>query len=270
VHSDITRAASQLNARVVRRTYSRVTRASKKTRERRFLDDWRRVEGSFPYGEIRDHERPDFLVVTSDHQVGIELTELLIPSDGEPSQVARENFQEQVVDLGARMHADLGGPALDVAVYFGLGTPVTKQTYREVARALVDVVRDNTAVTGLSEWKNDSLVHPQLTHVRIFRSEALTTPTWHVWYNGWVPDAEPNWIQNAIDKKASLRSKELSLDQIWLLIVSEGFRVSSVALFGSSVIEGIYNSPFGRTFLFDRMGKRSIELHTHVPPQRGA
>jgi len=247
-----------------------MTRASKKARERRFLDDWRTVEGSFPSGEIRDHERPDFLVVAPDYQIGIELTELVIPSDGKHSQIARENFQEQVVDLGARIHADLGGPALDVAVYFGLGTPVTKQTYREVARTLVEVVRDNTPIAGLSEWKDFLLDCPQLTHVRIFRSDALTTPTWHVWYNGWVPDAEPNWIQDAIDNKASLRSKELSLTEIWLLIVSEGFRVSSVALFGSSVIEHIYNSPFGRTFLFDRMGKRSIELHTDNTPHRGA
>jgi hypothetical protein len=247
-----------------------MTRASKKERERRFLDDWSTVEGSFPSGEIRDHESPDFLVVAPDYEIGIELTELVIPSDDKPSQIARENFQEQVVDLGARIHADLGGPALDVAVYFGLGTPVTKQSYREVARALVEVVRDNTPVAGLTDWKDFLPAYPQLTHVRIFRSDALTTSKWHVWYNGWVPDAEPSWIQSAIDKKASLRSKELSLTQIWLLIVSEGFRVSSVALFGSSVIDYDYNSPFGRTFLFDRMGKRSIELHTHNAPHTGA
>jgi hypothetical protein len=247
-----------------------MTRTSKKARERRFLDDWREVEASFPSGEVRDHESPDFIVVAPDHQVGIEVTELLVPSEGEPSQIARENFQEQVVNLGARMHADLGGPVLDVAVYFGLGTPVTKQTYRDVAQALVDVVRNNTPMTGRSEWENEMLVYPQLAHVRIVRSVALSTPSWHVWHNGWVPDAEPNWLQSAIDKKASLRSNELSLDRIWLLIVSEGFRVSSVALFGSSVIECMYNSPFGRTFLFDLMGRRSIELLTRKASQMGA
>jgi len=247
-----------------------MTRASKKARERQFLDDWRTVEGSFPTGDIRDYESPDFLVVARDYQIGIELTELLIPSDGNPSQIARENFQEQVVEFGARIHAELGGPVLDVAVYFGLGTPVTKQTYREVARALVDVVRDNTPIAGLVEWKDFLPAFPQLAHVRIFRSDALTIPKWHVWHTGWVPDAESNWIQDAIDNKASLRSDELSLAQIWLLIVSEGFRVSSVALFGSTVIEHIYNSPFGRTFLFDRMGKRSIELHTHNSMPKGA
>jgi hypothetical protein len=239
-----------------------MTREAKKSRERRFVDEWRTVEGSFPTGDLRDHERPDFLVLARDQQFGIEVTELLVPSGTNPSQIARENFQEQVVNLGARIHTDLGGPALDVAVYFGMGTPVTKKRFRELARALVDVVQDNTPIDGTSEWTNDSLRDLELTYVRVLRSAVLTEPAWHVSHSGWVPDAEPSWIQNVIDKKADFRSTELSLDRIWLLIVSEGFRVSSVAFFNASVTESSYNSPFGRTFLFDRMHRRSIELLT--------
>ena len=90
--------------------------------------------------------------------IGIEVTEMFVPTSEEFPPIARENYQDQAVLLAQQLHLELGGPPLDVAVLFSPGTPVTKKTVLSVAENIVAVVVANTPPDGTREWKNDG--HP--------------------------------------------------------------------------------------------------------------
>jgi len=63
----------------------------KKQLERMYLDRFRAICAEFPAGHIEDSEHPDFLVRGSSATLGVEVTELLRPSDG-----GTKSMREQV------------------------------------------------------------------------------------------------------------------------------------------------------------------------------
>jgi len=246
-----------------------MTRIAKKDRERQFVESWRKVEGSCPNGELEASESPDFLLRAQDATIGIEVTELFVPTTEAFPAVARENYQEQAVLFAQQLHLELGGPPLDVAVLFSPGTPVTKKTVRSVAQNIVTIVEANTPLDGACEWKDDGLDYAPLWIIRTCRLPACVERTWHMWQTGTVPIGKPEWIQRQIDEKAAIKYL-LPICNVWIVIVSDSSRASSIALFSDEVFAFAYRAPFGRAFLFDSTRRRSIELRvsppTAIPP----
>jgi hypothetical protein len=236
-----------------------MTRTAKKDRERRLVDSWRKVEASCPNGELEDYEKPDLLLRAQGATIGIEVTEMFVPTTEEFPPIARENYQDQAVLLAQQLHLKQGGPALDVAVLFSPGTPVTKKTVRSVAENIVALGEANTPLQGAREWKNDGLENVPLWIIRIFRLPADFERTWHKGQWGIVPIGESEWIQRTINDKAAIHYM-LTIDNVWILIVSDSSRASSIALFDDEVFAVDYKAPFGRAFFFDSTRRRSIEL----------
>jgi hypothetical protein len=236
-----------------------MTRSSKKDRELQLVQLWREAEPSCPTGELEASESPDFLLPAHEGTIGIEVTEMFVPTTEPFPPIARENYQDQAIRLAQQLHLELGGPPLDVAVLFSEGTPVTKQTVQTVARDIVAVVQANTPLNGRCEWKNDGLEKVPLWFIRIFRSSTYLERTWHKWQTGFVPIGESDWIQRIIKEKATI-DYSLPTSKVWLVIVSDSSRASSIALFDGDVLTWEYRAPFGRAFLFDSTRKKSTEL----------
>ncbi len=190
---------------------------------------------------------------------------MVVPTPNEIPQIAREQYQDQAISLAKRLHLESGGPPLDVAVLFGMGTPVLKRTVRSVAKAILDVVSANTPADGRHEWQNDSLENPELNVVRIFRSPTHNHRSWHTWHTGWVPVGESSWIQDLMDKKASI-NYNLPISDVWLIIVTDSTRASTVAIFGDDIFANEYTTRFGRAYLFDRTRGVSTELRLRRSP----
>jgi hypothetical protein len=125
-----------------------------KVRERAHLERFRNACPVFPPGDIRETEKPDFVVVDSGENVGIEHTEFHLddaPARGSPLG-AQEALRQQVVSNALRLHESRSLPIVDVLLRWSIHHNLTPRSVRQVAAALADFVRahmpDSNQVKG--------------------------------------------------------------------------------------------------------------------------
>ena len=114
-----------------------------KVRERAHLERFRNACPVFPPGDIRETEKPDFVVVDSGENVGIEHTEFHLddaPARGTPLR-AQEALRQQVVSNALRLHESRSLPIVDVLLRWSIHHNLTSRSVRQVAAALADFVR---------------------------------------------------------------------------------------------------------------------------------
>jgi hypothetical protein len=82
-------------------------------------------------------ERPDFLLISGCHRVGIELTDFFLPPrEGERPYQEQQSLKNQIVERAKRLHAEAGGPAFYVSVNFHPSFPLRTQNRQPYALAL--------------------------------------------------------------------------------------------------------------------------------------
>lgn len=225
----------------------------------------------FPQGEILPTEEPDFLVESSGVKVGIELTGLYrTDSDNKLPRQASESLRKQIVDRAQSLYKEAGGPELWVSVYFSAFESLSKSRVPHIASRLESLVRaanvaDDGNVRLEADWDTPDF-HDEINSIHIRRLAILTKGFWNVPDAAFVPDCEPNQIQELIDKKNKrLTSYRNYCDVIWLVIVVDGFALSSTVNFREAVRNHSFTSDFDRVFIFENANERSFELRVHSP-----
>jgi hypothetical protein len=101
----------------------------------------------------------------------------------------------------------------------------------------------------------------ELSYVRVARFDHRDWSLWRASSAGYVPDVTPELIQAAIDRKAAdIGAHRASCDEAWLLIVADGFNISSTMSVTELSRLHRYRSPFDRTIYFDNFRKQAHEL----------
>jgi len=226
----------------------------RKERERDHLMHFREVCSFFPEGEIEAIERPDFVVHTPKGLLGIEHTEMLQP--GNPHHggyiQAQENLRQRVVDRAKDLYARSSGPPLRVEVLFHPGFDIRKQSVDDLSKSLANLVSCTPPVVEGSvtlgpSWETWDTFPREIARVKIFYG--CKDSGWYPLSVGFIPRIGPDEIQGRIRAKEPISYKARYLET-WLLIVEDGFRMSSTVEVTRSAMEYCYTTEFDRVFYF--------------------
>lgn len=242
-------------------------KVSKKDVERWHLCRFEESYSDFPSGEVHPGETPDFRIVSPDRSVGIELTQLFRPSeDGRQPLQEIERLRDLIVEKAEALYIGTGGPPLDVLVYFASHAVLNKANRDDVAARLAGLVSRRLPEAGQSyseeyDWVNREWFPEELSYVRVVRFEHRDWSLWRASSAGFVPDVTPELIQAAIDRKvADISAHRATCDEAWLLIVADGFNISSTMSITEHSRLHRYRSPFDRTIYFDNFRKQAHDL----------
>jgi hypothetical protein len=197
-----------------------------KARERLAVEDLQRLSADFPPGTIEDGEVPDFLVRNNGACVGIEVCEYFRPERplGSPP-MEQEALAHQIAERATEICVERGAAPFWAPVSFEHGVRLRKHDVEPVANAIASAINTRAADFirndgQLPPWVDDIVVHPL---------GPMHTPSVTIIGTTWVPEIDLGELARII------AGKELKLDAyrkksatVWLLIVVDGFRMSSV------------------------------------------
>jgi hypothetical protein len=241
----------------------------RKDRELWQVERFKETCPEFPAGEIVSTEEPDFLVNASGVSFGIELTDLYrTDSDNKLPRQASESLRKQIVERAKKLYDESHGPELWVSVYFSAFESLSKSRVPDIANHLVTIVRAaDVEVDGNvqveADWDTSDFPE-EINSIHIRRLSLLTKGFWNAPDAAFIPDCEPDQIQEIIDKKNKrITSYRNRCDVVWLLIVVDGFALSATVNFTESVRNHSFASSFDRVFIFENAAERSFELSLH-------
>ena len=240
-----------------------------KERENYYLDRFQSTYSDFPAGTIRATEKPDFLVEADNGFVGIELTELY-HSDSEariPRQ-ASEALREQCIRRAESICMNDARSQLYVSVYFSNWIHLKKSIIPALSARLAELVQSvnvdvNCSIMLEDDGETDGFPE-EVDSIHIRRLPAVIRGFWNAPNGGWVPDCSSEQIQETIDKKnRRVIDYRRHCNSIWLVIVIDGFRISSSFNLPRATRNHDYRSAFDRTFLLSNITPCSFRLITH-------
>jgi hypothetical protein len=222
-----------------------------------------------PEGIACEDERPDFLLRVSTGLLGIEVTQLFQqpPITGLPRQ-AVERLQRQVMDQARARYdaAGAGRPSLDVAVMFQPGTPTSPNRVSELAAHLADQALLQPIAEGETRRyeptiDNYSQFPAELSYARFSHFSQMTRPQWSVVDGGYMMPCTPDLLTCRIsEKERRIAAYRVKCDQAWLLLVLDGFAISSMLEVPEETIAHRYVSSFDRILLFDNFRRVTWRL----------
>lgn len=205
-------------------------RANKKERERLLVEYFLRLRGEESLlSALQGCELPDFLMKENDRIIGLEVREIF--RDPEPGQCPRQAVEAErrrVAEQAAKLWKEKGNPNIEVRLHFSPHYHIRKESVPELAQRLVDLVERHLPTPGLSMYVDSN-----------------TLP------HGEFPD-----------KAKRIAASREKCGGVWLLLVVDAWRVSSLLEVPDRTKEEIYRSPFDRTFLFELQDRCITELKT--------
>lgn len=242
-----------------------MTRQSQKSEELFYLDRFRTASGLLPNGEAEPHEVPDFLIRRPSEILGLEITKYYIPTapNTRPRQ-EQESLRRQVLSKASAMHAPSATGPIRVSAYFNGNVPIRKTQISDLARKIVSVVlnyRVSTWERVEVQWENGLSTLPELAALSISGYPSDMKSEWVGPDANYLPNMTPEEIQKIVDGKAArIPRYPTGLDSNWLLIIMDGFAMSSTARITPELITHRFQGKFDRLFLFEAFGSRVHEL----------
>ena len=248
----------------------------KKQRERRIIEEVRRLYADFPKGQIIDNERPDFLVEDSGNVHCIELVDFVRGQTerGSPKRQSEVVWGQIASEARKKFETTHTEPLWVLFSWRDAPYPAKKDV-QVLATAAVNLVAANipTKVFERLEINNgqlaDTIFAEYLVAVHVMKVRNPKQALWHYISAGFVSPVQ-NEFQDLIDKKNSHPASYPSeCATTWLIVVAQGFPLSSVV--GTEGMDKFsLTSDFGHVLFYDRAEKRIIPLlrnATRTEPQ---
>ena len=256
--------------------------AEKKQREcshlRRFKELWT------PLGtaEILDNPclRPDFIASLGGLRIGIEHTEILQGSGEEDGSELRKNEsnEDRLVRLACSKYEEQGNPPVDVSFLWHGHTPVSPKRARELAKPVAELVASYLPEEGdyvfvrypLVAW---STLPSEISSIRIARLDGCLNNSWHSNRAHYPPTLSAGDVALAVNRKETLvQEYRKACDELWLLLVVDGFAPSGDFLRDPEIPNHRFQSSFDELFLLEHFDSRVTRLHRAErdrPPNHG-
>jgi hypothetical protein len=224
----------------------------KKAYERSALEAFKAAYSHFPAGNISDRERPDFIVASPSGRIGIEVRHYFCSETSAGSPVAaQESLRRQAARSAAEALSRCKAAKIAAWVFFDPAQPLLK---KDVARVGSSIASAISAQLGTSDSRvslriqNVGQMPPCVETVIAETSADLPETVVQPLDAAWVePLQEAKLREIAASKEQLLPEYRSSCDEAWLLIVVDGFRVSSVAQLPTNLPK--LQSAFDRVFL---------------------
>jgi len=248
---------------------------NQKSIEQTHIQRLKEIYPSFPEGIPNlDSEEHDCLITKSDGQIiGIEHTCLFrlpnSPKEKPPKQI--ESMHEIIISGAKRLYEEKNHPPVDVVVIFSDFLKIDRNKKVGLQNTLAKLIPNLLPAPNTSEHYectglNDSPIPPEFNYIRIARFDVLDENRWSPIGAAYVPNIEEGRIISEIGKKeAKLAAYRRKADKVWLLIVMDGFELSST--FGNTErLESVpFKTSFDKVIIFRNFEKKFIELKTYQP-----
>ena len=246
----------------------------KKIHERKHFDLFREVCDCIPDGLIEESDPLDFLIYSDKHILGIEHTEYFEKDkSGFASFKKDESLQVRVENSLSPQCDQIGLPPTFVNISWRPNWPLTSSRVKPLIRDIVELIsihmpekEDKNISLRSRNFKKDEFPS-ELIGLYIYRSAKIDSTSVNVTRGAWEIPIKIDELKNIItekDKKLPLYRDKC--DEVWLLIVAEGIKPSSIATLDSSVYNYSFNSQFDRIFFFDLHNNYKVtELKINKP-----
>lgn len=239
-----------------------------KKREKAHFNDFRVSLADFPVGTVKHEDGPDFRVYTQSGVLGVEHTELYHePREDGTRLQARETYIWQTVNRARRIYQSRSNVPVNVRLRFS-NVEIGKNDVSRLSDELAAIVERNIPVerwnkTLRQKWNERSSLPREFSTLAIHRFDEIEQIIWMPALGGSQPDIPIDIVQERINaKEKKLDAYSECCDELWLLIVAEGFMPSSWFDFAGDAIEHTYFSEFDRTYIFDFQNQHAIQLET--------
>ncbi len=241
----------------------------KKQRERAHLEWFRNACSGFPVGNIRETEEPDFVIETSDRNVGIEHTEFHqddAGASGGSRLREQEALRSRVVSKALRLHESRFLPVVDVRLMWSGHHSLSARKVKQMSDGVANVVQahmPDSGRTALIECPADGweLLPAEIASVRIARIDGMAQNCWWSIVGGYVQRIEPEDFAAVIARKEARAPIYRKLcDELWLVIVAPGFAESSLSELSPDARVHEFKTSFDRLFFLCSFDSDAVEL----------
>ena len=256
-----------------------MTRRKKKEIERwileRFLESLGQAAPGLPSSFVAD-ESPDFVMDTLvPCPLGIEIVELNhVDARGSGLCLRQEEgIQEDICRMIEQRWNSATMPIAEVSLYFLGHRMPQKHEYSMIADAILEIVRTNMPEEeGVSNVSRDDLwEHPvlgqQVQSLSVARWSGLDRPYITAPRTAFLPPLSHKLLQAAFEKKNRKADQyRARCQKVWLVAVHNNTTLSthfSPDDSDDSDLSDSYDLSFDRTFVFDVIRKKSIEIKRH-------
>lgn len=222
-----------------------------------------------PVGNRIFRDRPDLVIETATGRLGIEHTQLVQSRDSlaRSNAMRSESLESRVVERAQGEFEAAGGPLLDIHFHFSQ-RPMRKSDVNGIARALVaavnEIIESNPSPDDPVEaWRyNRGALNPLPAQIEyLWIDHGKGESLWGVTRSGGILVMDQDRIQAEIDvKDAKVAEYRSECDELWLLLVSDGFSPSTALKLPEEVGELQFTTGFDRVFYFNNFENTSTEL----------
>jgi hypothetical protein len=237
--------------------------------ERAHLQRFRENFPDFPEGAIIPYERPDFLVITPQGRIGVELREYHVEEldGGRGSRMrAQESTEDRVLRTASEQHQSKGLPPVAVHVLWNPHQPFSRRKIQELAAVLAAMVQEHLPELGHEvairrhhpAWRS---LPQEVASLRVDRRVNFSKNSWTSVRAAFVPTLTPSELQKIMrDKEAKMPSYRQECRKVWLLIVARGFEPSTHVDLGPEVEAHEFETSFDRVFFLHHANEYVTEL----------
>lgn len=245
-------------------------KAEQKKIERDLLLEFKRLYSEFPRGEIKDSEAPDFLVVTNEGVIGIEIARYFRGqkmgqgSGGSPIRQVETN-EEEFLRVAQNIYEAKQLEPLIVDFHWYGNKRIGHKDVNLLAEKAIQLIE---VALPLKTSTYVSVEHEQLeaTPLEEYLSSILLSRPAGLKSSRWLNNGKSFWELREDELQSLITSKEGKLDQylqkcgmVWLLIVATGERTSSTVDFPDGKFTRVFKTKFSKVFLYDR-GRQKIGI----------
>jgi hypothetical protein len=243
----------------------------RRVEERSHLARFLESMSAAPVGIREFGDKPDLVIHTATHRIGIEHTQLfrLQGALGKPFPKEAESLERRSVERAQQLLHERGGPALLVYVRFH-DQPLRKADVQGIAERLAAVVARIAptvpgARTEAESWSYNrtepGAIPEQVERLWVIRPGGQDARShWSVLRGGAPPDLTRERIQAAIaEKDAKLAEYRSRCEEAWLLLVADGSSPATDLTLPEPFAE-TFTFGFDRVFYFHRSSLTVIEL----------
>ncbi len=241
----------------------------KKALERSFLAEVKAIYPDFPSGAIANMERPDFLVSGEPHITGIEVVRYLRRQDkghGGSAEHPNETLRQQIADEARREFESSRSDPLMVQFLWHSDRSLRKADVPDLAASAVNLVEqyvpqalfDSTRIAGTQLM--DTALQVFVSSISVTRVRNKQQALWSSIDIGFVSVSASELQELIASKNAKVPDYLQNCDDVWLLIVAYGGRISSTAELQEGIQQGTFRSQFHRILFYDRPNERITTL----------
>jgi hypothetical protein len=237
-------------------------------REILHLNHFKSIFPSFPEGEFDEKEidKPDFIIHTIDHLLGIEHTEIFqtIDSNGFSLQAKDKNAQI-LVDKAYNFFIGQHNQSPNLQIFFDPRIPIGKEKdFDSLANKIaylieLTLIDQNLPLTIKHTKENFEYFPKEIARICLYPC-SNGNGKWHCSSSGFIPAITSADLQDKINiKEPKIDTYKIKCSEIWLLIVADDNRNPSTLDLTFEAANHSYKTRFDRVFFFWNGRRQFIE-----------